>query len=88
MLDRTKPMTHVAWAPYYAGGRFRKWVEVGEGRIDVDGDGKAAAHVYNDRHAYGGSTYSCLLPIGVRPPEPKPQAKRPDRPDDGEEDLG
>jgi hypothetical protein len=79
MLERQKPMTHVAWAQYSEGGRFREWVEVGRGRIESDG---SAAYVYQNRFAVGGSTFTCLLPIGVRPPDPQPQAKRPQSGDD------
>jgi hypothetical protein len=74
MLEKDKPMTHVAWAQYSEGGRFREWVEIGRGRIESDG---SAAHVYNNRIPMGGSGYICLLPIGVKPKDPQPQAKRP-----------
>ena len=77
MLEQKKPTTHVAWAQYYEGGRFREWVEIGRGRIDVDDSGTAIAHVYENRIPRGGGGYTCLMPIGVRPPDPQPQAKRP-----------
>jgi hypothetical protein len=82
MLEKTKPMTHVAWAQHYEGGRFREWVEIGRGRIDVDDSGTAIAHVYENRIPRGGGGYTCLMPIGVRPPDPQPQAKRPAQPSD------
>lgn len=77
MTDSSKPMTHVAWARHYRGRKFRKWVEVGEGRIDVDSTGAATVHVFDDRTVRGDTGYICLLPIGLKPPEPPPQAKRP-----------
>ena len=69
-----KPMTHIAWAQHFRHGKFRAWVEVGNGRIDVDGSGKATAHVYYDRTVIGDNGYTCLLPIGEKPPMPSPQA--------------
>jgi hypothetical protein len=77
MTEDDKPMTHVAWAQHYRGGKFRKWVEVGEGRIEIDGNGTAIAHFEPDRNVRGDTGYTCLMPIGVRPPDPEPQAKRP-----------
>jgi len=74
---RTKPATHTAWAQYYEGGEFREWVEIGTGTIEVDRSGKSAACVFQNRFAAGGSTYICLLPIGVRPPDPPAKPKRP-----------
>jgi hypothetical protein len=84
MLEQKKPMTHVAWAQYYEGGRFREWVEIGRGRIDVDSNGTVTAHVFENRIPRGGSGYTCLMPIGVKPPDPQPQAKRPAHSDEEE----
>lgn len=72
MLDPKKPMTHIAWAQYYEAGKFREWVEIGKGRIDVDRDGAITAHVFENRIPRGDSGYTCLIPIGVRPPDPQP----------------
>jgi len=77
MLESKKPMTHTAWAQYSEGGQFRRWVEVGVGRVDVDSSGACTTHLYQDRFPAGGSTYICLLPIGVRPPDPPAKPKRP-----------
>jgi hypothetical protein len=70
-------MTHIAWSQHFRGGKFRKWVEVGEGRIEVDSTGAATVHVFEDRSVRGDSGYTCLLPVGIRPADPQPQ--RPDR---------
>jgi hypothetical protein len=86
MLDPKKPMTHVAWAQYYEGGRFREWVEIGKGRIDNDGSGNVIAHVHTNRIPRGDSGNTYLFPIGVKPPDPQPQAKRPQS-EGGQEDF-
>ena len=63
-------MTHIAWAQHFRHGRFRAW-EVGKGRIDVDRSGQATAHAFYDRTVNG---YTCLLPVGEKPPTPPPEA--------------
>jgi hypothetical protein len=87
MLDPKKPMTHIVWAQHYQGSRFREWVEIGRGCIEADGNGSTTGHVFTNRIPRGDSGYSCLLPIGVRPKDPEPQAKRPAELS-GEEDRG
>ena len=72
-MDQKKPMTHVAWAQHYEAGRFREWIEIGKGRIDTDQNGNSIAHSYTNRIPRGDNGYTCLLPIGVRPPDPAPQ---------------
>lgn len=87
MTDQNKPMTHIAWAKHFRGRQFRKWVEVGEGRIELAGNGVATAHLFADRTVRGDTGYICLLPIGLKPPDPAPQAKRPSAQSDEEEDF-
>jgi len=77
MLDPKKPMTHIAWAQYYEGGRFREWVEIGKGRIENDGNGNLIARAHTNRIPRGDSGHTYLFPVGVRPPDPQPEAKRP-----------
>lgn len=70
-------MTHTAWAQYSEGGQFRRAVEVGEGRIDIDGNANTAAHVYLDRYAASRSPCLCLLPSDIRPSAgPLPDARK------------
>lgn len=83
--------THIAWAPFYERGKFLYWVECGRGTIKLRGDGTAAAMLYNDRHASGGSIWTHLLPIGETPDDPKPEAeeeaaKRPGQSANNDED--
>lgn len=77
MTDPEKPMTHTAWAKHYRGGKFVKWVQVGEARLDIDANGAATIHAYEDRTVRGDTGYTCYLPIGVKPPAPPSEAKRP-----------
>jgi len=77
MAEPEKPMTHVVWAKRYRGRHFLKWVQVGEARIEVDGTGVITVHVFEDCTVRGDTGYSCLLPMGLKPPAPPPQAKRP-----------
>ena len=88
MLDSKKPMTHTAWAQHYQGGQFRKWVETGEGRAEIDANGIVTVHVYEDRIPRGDSGYICLMPIGVKPPEPQPPQPRRPPPPGEDEDSG
>jgi len=74
--DTQKSMTHIAWAQHFRGGKFRKWVEVGEGRFDVDADGQTTVHVFLDRTVIGDNGYFCLLPMGEKPPAPPREATR------------
>jgi hypothetical protein len=80
-MHQTKPLTHVLWLQKWEGGRFRKWLQVGKGRIEIDADGTATVHNFQDLTAIGGwSGYTCLLPIGVKPNDPEPIPKRPASP--------
>jgi hypothetical protein len=77
-MHQTKPQTHVLWLQKWEGGRFREWLPVGKGRIEIDENGNASAHNFQDLTAIGGwSGYTCLMPMGVRPKDPEPQPKRP-----------
>ena len=87
MLDPKKPMTHIVWAQHYQGARFREWVEIGQARIEVDGKGNTIAHSLTNRIPRGDSGYTCLMPIGMKPPDPQPQPKRPASSDEEEEAL-
>ena len=85
-MSEEKPMTHIAWARHFRRGIFCKWVQVGEARIDVDSNGQPAAHVYHDRTVRGDTGYTCLIPIGVQPPDPPPKPQRPAQ-SEAEEDF-
>jgi hypothetical protein len=76
MTDANEKMTHTAWAKRFQGRHFRKWVEIGEARVTAT-DGITIVHYYNDAHVRGDTGYTCLLPIGMKPPEPTPQPARP-----------
>lgn len=77
MLDPKKPMTHAVWAQYHEGGRFREWIEIGKARLDTDSSGNSVVHSFTNRIPRGDSGYTCMVPIGVRPPDPPQQPKRP-----------
>ena len=77
MADSNKPMTHTAWAKHFRERKFRKWVEVGDARIEVDNNGATTVHVFSDRTVRGDAGYICVMPIGMKPSDPPPQAKRP-----------
>jgi hypothetical protein len=87
MLDPKKPMTHVVWAQHYQGTRFREWVEIGKARVEIDGDGKTVVHSFTNRIPRGDNGYTGIFPIGIRPPDPQPQPRRPQAMDGGEEDA-
>ena len=72
-MEQKKPLTHIQWAQHYEAGRFREWIEIGRGRIEKDESGNTTAHAYSNRIPRGDNGYTCLLPIGVRPPDPAPQ---------------
>jgi hypothetical protein len=77
-VHQTKPLDYILWLQKWEAGRFREWLQVGKGRIDIDENGVASAHNYQDLTSIGGWTgYTCLMPIGVRPKDPEPQPKRP-----------
>jgi hypothetical protein len=77
-MQQTKPLTHVLWLQKWEGGRFRESLQVGKGRIEIDEQGNASAHNFQDLTAIGGwSGYTCLMPLGVRPKDPELQPKRP-----------
>jgi hypothetical protein len=86
MSESGKQMTHIVWSQHYRGGRFREWVEVGMGRIEFDVNGQPVVHSYQNRIARGDNGYTCMIPIGTRPPDPQPQARRPDRQDEHDGD--
>jgi hypothetical protein len=84
MTEANEKMTHIAWAKRFHGRQFRKWVEIGEARVTVS-DGATIVHYYNDAHVRGDTGYACLMPIGVKPPEPGAQPTRPGSSGDDEE---
>lgn len=79
-------MTHIAWAQHFRHGKFRAWVEIGKARIDTDSTGKATVHAFYDRTVIGDNGYSCLLPIGERPPLPSSDATGPPSSESGNEE--
>jgi hypothetical protein len=74
MDAENKEFTHTAWAQKWVGQKFSHLMEVGSARID--GEGKV--HVFLDRMPVGGfNGYIYVSPIGVKPPSPKQEPKRP-----------
>jgi hypothetical protein len=62
----------------WEGGKFREWLPVGKGRIEIDGNGNASAENFQDLTSIGGwNGFTALLPIGVKPKDPDPKPKRP-----------
>lgn len=88
MLEPKKQITHIGWAQQYEAGKFRRWLETAEACMETDGQGQTIVHVFENRIMRGHSGYTCFVPVGVKPIDPPPKAKRPDRPHDAEEDLG
>jgi hypothetical protein len=87
-MHHQKPFTHVLWLQKWEAGKFREWLPVGKGRIEVDAAGIASAENFQDLTSIGGwNGYTCLTPIGVKPKDPEPQPKRPPRGSDEEESL-
>jgi len=75
MTDK-KPRTHNAYVEKREGREVSRLIEIGTARIEKDGVG--GHDVYLDRLPIGGfSGHIHLLPIGVKPPDPQSQAKRP-----------
>jgi len=73
-------MTHDIWLQKWEAGKFRRWREVGEARVTVDGTGNISVESYQDLTAIGGwSGYTQVLPKGIRPKDPEPQPKRPEQ---------
>jgi hypothetical protein len=77
MAESDQSLTHTAWSQYFHRGKFREWVKVGRGRIDVDAHGNKVVHVYTNAIVRGDSGYICLMPDKVNPPEPEAQPRRP-----------
>lgn len=83
-MHQTKPPTHTLWLQKWEGGRFREWLAVGKGRVDIDENGVAQAHNFQDLTTIGGwSGYTCLMPNGIRPKDPEAKPLRSARDDDG-----
>jgi len=76
-MSEEKPLTHDAWQSHWRNGRLVEWVKEGRGRIEIDGDGNAMAHIYFFGTARGDNGHTILLPRGITPPSPQSQAKRP-----------
>ena len=84
-MHQTKPLTHILWLQKWEGGRFREWLQVGKGRVEIDENGVASVHNFQDLMSIGGwNGYTCLMPIGVRPKDPE---SRPQRPQTGVEEI-
>jgi hypothetical protein len=87
-MSEEKPLTHDAWQSHWRNGRFVEWVKQGRGRIDIDGEGNAVAHVYYFGTARGDNGHTILMLKGMTPPSPQSQPKRPataSSPEDEEE---
>jgi hypothetical protein len=79
-----KPPTHTAYAlrrenPAEPLKRERRvkgyWIEIGNARIETDGD---VHHIFLDRMPIGGFTgHVYLSPVGTNPPDPEAQPERP-----------
>jgi hypothetical protein len=81
-MQQTKVPTHTMWIQKWEAGKFREWLPVGKGWIDVDENGVPSVHNYQDLTSIGGwSGYSCLMPIGIRPKDPEQHPKRPNEND-------
>jgi hypothetical protein len=66
------PPTHIAYVLTRETRTTGRWLEIGSGRIDVDGKG-GAHQVFIDRFPVGGFGGHILLqPVGQDPPEPLP----------------
>lgn len=87
MLDPKKPMTHNVWAQHHLGRRFYEWVEIGKARVEIDAHGNVRIYSSTNRIPRGDNGFTCILPIGEKPPDPPLQAQRPDRSSNDEEDL-
>jgi hypothetical protein len=86
MAEPKKPMTHIVWAQYYLGRRFYEWVETGKARVEIDANGKVRVFSSTNRIPRGDNGYTCILPIGEKPPDPPAQPQRPpEAADDGED---
>jgi hypothetical protein len=67
------------------GGRHFR-IEVGDARIEVN-NGATIVHIFSDRTVRGDTGYICVMPMGIKPSDPPPQAKRPQSDEEDEEDL-
>jgi hypothetical protein len=71
--------THTAFAFKREGRKFGRWLEIGVGRAEEDGQ----IRVFLDRLPIGGFTGGVLLsPIGTVPEVPPPPPRRPGDNDD------
>lgn len=90
-MSEKKPLTHALWLQKREAGRFREWLEVGKGRIEIDENGNASADNFQSLVSIGGwNGYTRLLPIGIKPKDPEPKPQRPaqiSEPSDIEEDA-
>jgi hypothetical protein len=81
-MAQQKPHTHVLWIQKWERGKFREWLPVGKGRIDMELGGVTVAHNFQDRAIIGPwNGYTCLLPIGTTPPNPPPSKEDEDEHD-------
>jgi hypothetical protein len=74
--------THIAYVLKRETRTTGRWLEIGSGRIDLDGN-SGAHHIFIDRLPVGGFGGHILLqPVGIRPPDPNSVPERP-----GEEEI-
>jgi hypothetical protein len=76
-----EPVTHIAWTQLRQQGKFRKWVEDGDGWVEETPDGEIISRLFHQSHGprgFDGDIF--LFPIGVQPPEPEPPGAQPQRP--------
>lgn len=85
MADSGKVRTHMAYAFKREGRKFGRWLEVGSARAEAGG----MIRVFLDRLPIGGFTGGVLLsPVGVEPPLPEPEPRRPGAGDEDDEAEG
>jgi hypothetical protein len=85
MVDNHKERTHAAWGFRREGKKSGRLLEIGTGRLDVDGK---HAHIFLDRMPIGAFTgYIYLAPRGEGPPAIEPRPQRPGQTDDDEEET-
>jgi hypothetical protein len=66
------PPTHIAYVLKRETRTTGRWLEIGSGRIDLDGN-NGPHHIFIDRLPVGGFGGHILLqPVGVRPHDPLP----------------
>jgi hypothetical protein len=87
MNDPTSPPTHMGWAQFRHRGKFVRWYQIGPARFERDEKGRITGCAWEQALTRGTSGHIWYLPIGETPPNPSPEAKRPDRLHDSEEDF-